>query len=418
MAPSRFDALVVGGGPAGSIASLVLARGGAKVALVDKSTFPREKACGDAIGPRGLQLLSDLEVAVPADHVLGDMLVIGPTGRAVRLPCTEGLTYPGHGILVTREVFDARLHEHAVAAGAVPFVGRADEPLEAGGRLEGFRLSTGEELRADFVIGADGATSRVAAAAGLVEAERVLWGFAIRTYLPQKLDLPLISFWEPTPWRAFPGYGWAFPGGDGISNIGLGVGTLSNRRAGTRAVRELPRFLEHLRGLGFIDNLTPTPTTRLGGWLKMGMVGTNPAAGRVLLVGDACGLVNPLQGEGISQAMTSGRQAAEAILAGPGSAGDSYRAGLVADHLPYHRITAALQSAVLPRPFAIATVSRLLTAFGGAGIAGGWSVFWNELLEGAPPGSQRRIAALATQLGSAASSTTSTARWFRTMFPR
>ena len=62
---SRFDVLVVGGGPAGSIASLVLSQGGVDVALIDKSTFPRDKACGDVVGPRGLQVLSDLGLAAP-----------------------------------------------------------------------------------------------------------------------------------------------------------------------------------------------------------------------------------------------------------------------------------------------------------------------------------------------------------------
>ena len=232
----RFDVLVVGGGPAGSVAALVLARGGVRVALVDKATFPRDKACGDVIGPRGLQLLADLGLAPPAGRDVGDMLVVGPTGRPGATPCADGLTYPGHGTVVRREVFDAMLHDAAVASGATPFVGRADAPLEEEGRIDGYRLSTGETLHADFVIGADGATSHVATAAGLVDPNRILWGFAIRTYVPQGVDLPAIVFWESSPWQAFPGYGWIFPGSEGGANVGLGIATRSTARlAGTQS---------------------------------------------------------------------------------------------------------------------------------------------------------------------------------------
>ncbi len=134
----------------------------------------------------------------------------------------------------------------AVEAGAEPVQARAVEPVEHQGQIGGYRLSTGAELRGDFVIGADGATSRVADAAGLVDSKRVLWGFAIRTYLPQVVDRPAIVFWEPTPRRAFPGYGWVFPGAAEGVNVGIGLGTLADRKAGAKAQRALPLFLEYV----------------------------------------------------------------------------------------------------------------------------------------------------------------------------
>src|SRR6516164_5341282 len=115
---SRYDVAVVGSGPGGSVAALVLARGGARVALVDKAAFPRDKACGDIVGPRGLQVLRDLGVPVPPGRDVGDILVVGPTGRRVRLPCGEGQTYPGHGTAVTRRDLDNVLHVKAVGEGA------------------------------------------------------------------------------------------------------------------------------------------------------------------------------------------------------------------------------------------------------------------------------------------------------------
>ena len=419
MVDDRFDALVVGAGPAGSIAALVLARGGARVALVDKATFPRDKACGDLVGPRGVQLLTDLDLIVPGAIPVRDMIVVGPTGRRVRLPCFPGRTYADHALAVPRTSFDAMLHEAAIAAGAVPFIGQAVEPLEGSSGIDGFAFAGGMRLRADTIVGADGATTRVGEAAGLVDHDRVMWGFAIRSYLDQVVDLPAIVLWEPSRWRALPGYGWLFPGPDGRANVGLGVGTLADRTAGSRAVQQMPEFLDHLQRLDLLRP-GPHPSARLGGWLKMGMVGTTPAAGRVLLVGDAAGLVNPLQGEGIAQAMRSGHAAATAVLATsgrPGRAATRYRAWMADEHLPYQAIAAALQAAMLPHPTAIAGVGRLLTLpVLGPTLAPGWSVFWNELLTGAAPGRARTMAALATRVGRAATSRTRTGQWMKHTF--
>jgi flavin-dependent dehydrogenase len=306
------------------------------------------------------------------------------------------------------------LHDAAVEAGAMDMCGRAVAPLEVAGRMAGYRLESGEEVHADFVVGADGATSGVAQAAGLVEASKVLWGFAIRTYLAQEVDLAAIVMWEPTPWRAFSGYGWVFPGAGGDANVGLGIATRADRKAGAKAVRSLPGFLAHLREVGLLDEAPPEVLPRrLGGWLKMGMVGTTPAAGRVLLVGDAAGLINPLQGEGIAQGMRSGQLAAETLLAGPGRAAERYSTALVSEHLPYQKITAALQAALVGRPWAVAALARFLTvAATGDSLAGGWAVFWNELLEGAPPGRHRSVASALTRFGDILTSRTDVARWF------
>jgi flavin-dependent dehydrogenase len=125
------------------------------------------------------------------------------------------------------------------------------------------------------------------------------------------------------------------------------------------------------------------------------MAGTKPASGRTLLVGDAAGLVNPLQGEGISEALASGRAAAEAILCG-GDAAASYCQWIDASYGRFQSIGGMLHRTFRSRPRATSALARMLVTAGRApAIAGAWSVFWNDLLDGAKPGRERTIAALA-----------------------
>ena len=411
MSTPRFDVLIVGAGPAGSVAALVLARAGARVALVDKAAFPRDKACGDLIGPRGVQLLADLDISLANGLPVGDMIVVGPGGRRVRLPAFPGRTYPDHALALPRRQFDTALRDAALDAGAEAFIGRAGDPLLGANGLEGFVLSTGVELRADVVVGADGATSRVATAADLIDHQRVLWAFALRAYTEARVDSPHIAFWEPTHGHALAGYGWLFPGPDGCSNLGLGVGMLSSRTAAATVTRHLPAFVAYLRDLGLVNDVAHT--SPLGGWLKLGMIGTNPARGRVLLVGDAAGLVNPLQGEGIGPALTSGRAAAEAILADPPNAALHYRRFLRITHAAYMSVAAPAHAALLARPRAISTLGRALTVplFGKA-IAGTWSLTWNDLIAGATPRPSAAVARTVAQLTNLATARGDTTRWF------
>lgn len=397
MASPTVDAVVVGAGPAGSTAALVLARGGARVVLVDKATFARDKACGDLVGPRALALLVSLGLAPPAGREVGEMMVVGPTGRRVLLPARAGRTYPDHGVAVTRLRFDAWLRGAAIAAGAEPVTGRV-----AAVRAGTVELDDGRRLAADVVVGADGATSAVAVAAGLVDPGAVLWGFAQRAYVAQDVDRPIIALWDEAPGHGFPGYGWLFPGEAGAANVGLGLGLRADRTAASRAVACFDAFCDHLRRLGLLS--APVEGRRLGGWLKMGMVGTVAARGRIFLVGDAAGLVNPLQGEGIAPAMTSAAAAAAAILAGPGAAAARYRHHLAAGPGRYASVAAPVHAAAITgSPQRVAFLGRALTLPGvGAAIAAPWALTWNDLLDGAPPGPATLASRLVLGIGRAA----------------
>ena len=293
--------MVVGAGPAGSIAALVLARSGVRVALADKAAFPRDKACGDLVGPRGVRVLADLGLPVPDAGQGSDLLAVGPSGRRSRLPAFPGRTYPGHGIIVPRLALDHALREAALAAGAVPVRARITAVETGGdGRVDAVISGDGQRLAGEVIIAADGALSPVARLAGMLDPQRALWGFAIRGYVPAEVPLPLLVLLDASPWRIYPGYGWLFPGQDGRANVGIGIGLGSSR--GQASLRgDLARLVALLGQRGDLSgDARPGPV--MGGWLRMGGTGAPPAAGNVLLVGDAAGLINPLQGEGIGPA--------------------------------------------------------------------------------------------------------------------
>ena len=407
MSKADYDVIVVGAGPAGSISALVLARGGARVALIDKASIGRDKACGDLIGPRGVRLLENLGVGVADAPTVGDMIVVGPSGRRVLLPARAGTTYPGHAIVVPRARFDTMLRTAALEAGAIHVDGRVGSVN--GGRVA---LDRGAVLTADFVVGADGATSITARSANLVDEARVLWGFAVRGYLDADVATPLISLWNDPPRRGFPGYGWLFPGPDG-ANLGLGLGLGNSRLHSRRAQQQLDAFCAHLVRIGVLQSPL-LPARQLGGWLKMGVVGTRPAAGNVMLVGDAAGLVNPLQGEGISQALASGRAAAAAILDRPGAAAGSYRRWVGATYGHWASVTSPVHATLVRHPRGISAVAASLTAPGiGTSIASTWAIYWNDLTEGAVPAPAVAAARAIDRLGRAATIGSSVRRALR-----
>jgi geranylgeranyl reductase family protein len=319
-----WDVAVVGAGPAGVAAAAAARQCGASVLLVDRADFPRDKACGDGIADQVLTQLAELDVdvseVVAGFPALQRIRLVSPGGVL-----TEGrMDRPVH--VIPREVFDARLVEQAVRLG-VELRRLRVRTLAVDGA--GVILDGG--VRARAVVGADGVGSTVRRALGGQPHRPRQTAIALRGYAPSGLGegtarTQVIVMSR----RSWPAYAWSFPIGDGRANVGYG-----------QVLRDQPVTREHL--LAGLSRLLPAvgPVTGLrAAHLPLSPGRAAVPDGRVLLAGDALGLVNPLSGEGILQAVVSGGLAGRsaATSADPGTA---YRAALVS-RLGRHLRDAAL----------------------------------------------------------------------------
>jgi geranylgeranyl reductase family protein len=302
-----FDLVVVGAGPAGAAAALEARRlrPGASVLLVDKAAFPRDKACGDGLGPHAVDELAALGA--------GGVLDGYPPIRGLRLRSPGGLEVAGEPArpnhVVPRAVLDARLVAAAQAAG-VRLHRSGVRRLE---QRDGLVVVDGE-LTARVVVGADGANSTVRRLlGGPANPDRAL-AIAVRGYAPAPAGrLEQLIAWVAEGW---PAYVWWFPTGTGVANVGYGL--LRSRFSGDRA--EL-----HRRLLSLLPGVEPDPASLRAHHLPFSSFRPPPGRGQVLLAGDAASLVNPLSGEGIYYALASGRLAARAALTAPREPVAAYR---------------------------------------------------------------------------------------------
>jgi menaquinone-9 beta-reductase len=314
------DVAVVGAGPAGSAAALAVlaARPGARVALLDRAAFPRDKACGDGVAPHVLDVLARIGVrGLLDDWPTVDRLDLGYPGGAW---LSGRVNRPNY--VVPRRVLDARIVEAAVGRGAMLLHRRVRGLVRDG------ESHVGAGVRARVVIGADGASSAVRTQLGTSGGGHS--AIALRGYAPVspgRESAQVIAF---DPDGAWPAYAWSFPIGDGTANIGYGeilpTDGRTDQRGPTRShlLERLETLLPGAAGQGsqWRGHHLPLSTTR---WRQ--------PDGPVLLAGDALGLVNPLTGEGIHAAVLSGAYAglaaASALRAGtPCAAGGRYRAAL------------------------------------------------------------------------------------------
>ena len=373
-AGERHEVLVVGGGPGGAAAAYWLARAGRDVAVVERKTFPREKTCGDGLTPRAVHQLQEmgLEPAiVAAGHHRYDGLRACAHGITLELAWPEHPVFPSYGYVVRRRDLDRLVAESAVGAGAVLHQGtEAVAPILEGGLVRGAVVTdkaSGEsrEIRARYVVVADGSNSRFGRSLGAARNRSFPQGMAIRGYYESPL--------HADPWiesaldvrdrngNSLPGYGWIFPVGDGTINVGIGLLSTFRDWKSVNTSHLMDEFAHTAPAYWEISPASSTgPPT--GGRLPMGG-SVSPNVGPTwVLVGDAAGTVNPFNGEGIDYAYETGRMAAdlidEALATGDGMALQRYPAMIDAEYGLYFKV-ARLFAKVIGNPALLGELTKV-----------------------------------------------------------
>ena len=314
VSPQVRDILVIGGGPAGAAAAIVAADAGARVTVFEKGLMGRDKICGDGLTPRAVRALGELGVDLDDAHRIdGLRMVANDTVRQLDWP---GIApFPAHGAVWPRRRLDQRLMELAEKAGAELRWGHEAMPVVDGNRVVGVRAND-TEWRADLVVVAAGAPGAVARMLGAERDPREPFGLAIRTYAssPRHAEryLEACLTLRDESGTPVPGYGWIFPAGDGTVNIG--VGALSTMKGFKRL--NLNRLQDSYRSLVQDDWELGEDLERPRAW-RLPMSSIRRHGPGWVAVGDAAGLVNPMNGEGIDYGLESGMLASQLFLEDP-----------------------------------------------------------------------------------------------------
>lgn len=318
------DVIVVGAGPAGSSTAYHLANRGLNVLLFEKTSFPREKVCGDGLTPRAVKQILDMGIEPTKENGWlrnKGLRVIGG-GHTLELDWPDIDGFPNYGLVRTRSDFDELLARTAQKKGVILHEKtRVTGPIfdDSTGRVIGVttKNENGNEEKhfSQVIVAADGVSSRMALALGLERRDDRPMGVAVRTYYksPRTNDDYLESWLELRDQdKLLPGYGWIFGMGDGTSNVGLGILDSSPVFQSIDYKDLLKRWLDQTpEEWGFRDQNMTQPVR--GAALPMGFNRQPHYTKGIVLVGDSGGMVNPFNGEGIAYAMETGQVAAEVI---------------------------------------------------------------------------------------------------------
>ncbi len=311
------DLLVIGAGPAGIAAAITAHRAGRSVLVIDRATFPRDKICGDGLTTAALRELDALGLdpaTVPSWIDVDSALVRSPSGREVLFPFPEGAGL--YGAVCRRRDLDLALVEHARALGIDIIEGATFLSITETDSDNLVEVDGVGTIRSNWVVAADGMWSAVRKAVGAAQpGYRGEW-HAFRQYFrsvsPQAAS-QLVVWFEPD---LLPGYAWSFPLGDGSANVGFGI-----QRGGSYSVPAMAAVWRdllqrpHVRAFLGPDAVAEGPHRAWPIPARVDRVTLTHH--RTLFVGDAAAATDPMTGEGIGQALATGRWAAEAIVSNP-----------------------------------------------------------------------------------------------------
>ena len=315
---NSYDIIIVGAGPAGTSAALYADRLGLKTIILDKSTFPRDKICGDALSGKSVKYMRELGVLDEVPELKGSTIRRITFGSPSHKQFDIHLSNPQNtgnikeGYVIPREIFDNFLFEKAQKITEIRQGFNVSDLLYDNGKIvgiKGLQDKEKKEVYAPIILGCDGAKSTIARKLGFHTEDQDNTAIAIRCYyegvkgLTDQIELHFVD-------EVLPGYFWLFPAGDNIANIGIGLSKKQAKKDERKLteilgeVTDSPYFKERFKGSKRLENPK--------GWsLPLGRIERPNHGDGFMLLGDAAGLVDPFTGEGIGNAMASSKFAIE-----------------------------------------------------------------------------------------------------------